>query len=194
MRVVLPANLDGTLRSRGGAAVRSFAFVAALFFVLTPVAGEAVQSPISVCAQNATEYQGTVRLWEAPAELDESLSVFKINHGRQTLAFDVDAHEARCVEWSALPMFVATAVLRGAPWGERAQRPSEWLCNQNVVSLGHDYGIWQLDAVRDGVVWLLITDWRAHGGEFVCINTHNGSSDDPGGVVDLSLPRFSRPG
>lgn len=175
--------------------MRAVAATTVALFLVPTLLGEALVSPVSVCAENTTDYPGTIQLWEAPAEVDEAQSIYQVNHGRLVLRANVGAHEARCVEWNApLSRFVVTMALRGAPWGERAQGPSEWMCRQNVRSLWDDDGVWRTQDVLDEVVWLIVADYRRHGSEFVCTNGHNGSSDDPGGVVDLDLPRFSRPG
>jgi hypothetical protein len=173
--------------------MRALAAIAVGLFLVPTLLGEALASPLSVCAENTTEYPGTIRLWEAPTEVDQTLSIYQMNHGRQMFRANVGAHEAHCVEWVApQSRFVVTMALRGAPWRERAQAPGEWLCRQNTKSPFWD--VWSADQVLDGVVWLRISDRRGHGYEFDCTNAHNGDDPGTGGVVDLGFPRFSRPG
>ena len=148
------------------------------------LAPEASAAPISICTQNATEFEADVRVRAISGDVE---------FGRRVYAFSVEPNTARCVEWPApLAQFGITALLTGAPpssrpsgdWWPRTLPNGEWICYQGAVAAWEDGGAWISDRVLDGMVWLIVADHRSHGYEFNCRNLRAGATsgeipDDP---------------
>jgi hypothetical protein len=149
--------------------------IATVGFLALCAVSEARALPISVCAQNATEFEADVRLRATSGDVE---------FGETLFAFNVESNTAQCVEWPApLAQFGITVLLTGAPpssrpsadWGPRTLPSGEWVCYQGAVAAWEDGGAWMSDRVLDGMVWLIVSDRRSYGYEFNCGNSHNGA-------------------
>ncbi len=121
--------------------------------LLLAAASAARAEPLSVCAENKTDFVAQIRV-RALSEDGE--------FGHQLSEFHVEARTVECREWpEPLAVFGVTARLLNAPVGTRSLPNGEWVCFQDST-----------EAVLDRLVWALVYDHRAHGYEFGCANTH----------------------